>query len=46
VLVDELLAWLAEAGYRDLEIERVATETLVFSLPAALGEGGDGEPSR
>jgi 4-hydroxy-3-methylbut-2-enyl diphosphate reductase len=46
VLVDELLAWLAEAGYRELEIERVATEALVFSLPASLGEGGEGETSR
>jgi 4-hydroxy-3-methylbut-2-en-1-yl diphosphate reductase len=36
VLVEELLDLLAEHGYRDVELERVAEETVVFSPPAKI----------
>ena len=36
ILVTELLDRLAEIGYRELEIERTAEETVVFSLPSAI----------
>jgi (E)-4-hydroxy-3-methyl-but-2-enyl pyrophosphate reductase len=35
-LVDQLVARLAELGYRDVEVEQVASEQVVFTLPAML----------
>jgi 4-hydroxy-3-methylbut-2-en-1-yl diphosphate reductase len=35
-LVDEVLAWLAERGYGDVEIVRSAEEKLLFALPPEL----------
>jgi 4-hydroxy-3-methylbut-2-en-1-yl diphosphate reductase len=39
VLVEELLDRLASLGYRDLEIESTAKETVVFSLPSGIAGG-------
>ncbi|MFD0652926.1 hypothetical protein ACFQ2Y_34725 [Streptomyces malaysiensis subsp. malaysiensis] len=36
ILVDQLLDRLAELGYADTSVERVATEDIVFSPPARL----------
>ncbi|MEN3584992.1 MULTISPECIES: 4-hydroxy-3-methylbut-2-enyl diphosphate reductase [unclassified Streptomyces] len=36
VLVEEVLDWLAERGYGDVEIVRAAEETITFSLPKEL----------
>jgi 4-hydroxy-3-methylbut-2-en-1-yl diphosphate reductase len=36
LLVDEVLAWLAERGFRDVEEVTTAEETLVFALPPEL----------
>ncbi|MEV5611950.1 4-hydroxy-3-methylbut-2-enyl diphosphate reductase [Streptomyces sp. NPDC052225] len=36
VLVEEVLAWLSEKGYGDVEIVKTADETLTFSLPKEL----------
>lgn len=36
VLVDEVLAWLADRGFGDVEEVRTATETLTFALPREL----------
>lgn len=36
VLVDEVLAWLAERGFGAVEEVRTATETLTFALPREL----------
>ncbi|ATL86017.1 4-hydroxy-3-methylbut-2-enyl diphosphate reductase [Streptomyces malaysiensis] len=36
ILVDQLLERLAELGYADTSVERVATEDIVFSPPARL----------
>ena len=35
-LVDEVLAWLAEYGFADVELVTAAEESLVFSLPQEL----------
>ena len=35
-LVDEVLAWLAERGFADVESVTAAEESLVFSLPQEL----------
>ncbi|XVQ16275.1 4-hydroxy-3-methylbut-2-enyl diphosphate reductase [Spirillospora sp. CA-255316] len=48
ILVDELVERLAGLGYTGLEIERTATEDVVFALPGGLGDGlggGLGETS-
>ncbi|MFC5753282.1 4-hydroxy-3-methylbut-2-enyl diphosphate reductase [Actinomadura rugatobispora] len=44
ILVDELVDRLAGLGYTGLEIERTATEDVVFALPGGLGgtSGDDG----
>jgi 4-hydroxy-3-methylbut-2-enyl diphosphate reductase len=36
VLVDGVLAWLAERGFSDVEEVTAAEETLVFALPPEL----------
>ncbi|MDQ8702386.1 4-hydroxy-3-methylbut-2-enyl diphosphate reductase [Streptomyces sp. LHD-70] len=36
VLVEEVLAWLSEKGYGDVEIVKTADESLTFSLPKEL----------
>ncbi|NQW73913.1 MAG: 4-hydroxy-3-methylbut-2-enyl diphosphate reductase, partial [Actinobacteria bacterium] len=36
ILVDEVLAWLAERGFDTVELVKTAEETLVFSLPPEL----------
>ncbi|MEV0775943.1 hypothetical protein ACIBLA_09855 [Streptomyces sp. NPDC050433] len=36
ILVDQLLDRLAELGYADTSVERVATEDIVFSPPTRL----------
>ena len=36
ILVDEVLAWLAERGFATVELVKTAEETLVFSLPPEL----------
>jgi len=36
VLVDEVLEWLAERGFADVETVQTAEETLVFALPPEL----------
>ncbi|MDI3389804.1 4-hydroxy-3-methylbut-2-enyl diphosphate reductase [Streptomyces sp. B-S-A8] len=36
VLVEEVLAWLSEKGYGDVEIVKTAEESLTFSLPKEL----------
>ncbi|MEV8420442.1 hypothetical protein AB0P42_06115 [Streptomyces niveus] len=36
ILVDQLLGRLAELGYADTSVERVATEDIVFSPPTRL----------
>ena len=36
VLVDEVLAWLADRGFATVELVKTAEETLVFSLPPEL----------
>ncbi|MFC7305160.1 4-hydroxy-3-methylbut-2-enyl diphosphate reductase [Streptomyces monticola] len=36
VLVEEVLAWLSERGYGDVEIVKTAEESLTFSLPKEL----------
>ncbi|MGW6918261.1 4-hydroxy-3-methylbut-2-enyl diphosphate reductase [Kitasatospora sp. NPDC054939] len=36
VLVDEVLGWLAERGYADVETVKTAEEHLIFSLPKEL----------
>ncbi|MFE7576137.1 MULTISPECIES: 4-hydroxy-3-methylbut-2-enyl diphosphate reductase [unclassified Streptomyces] len=36
VLVDGVLAWLAERGFEDVEIVKAAEESIVFSLPKEL----------
>jgi len=36
VLVDEVLAWLSERGFGDVEEVRTATESLTFALPREL----------
>ena len=36
VLVDGVLAWLAERGFGDVEEVAAAEETLVFALPPEL----------
>ncbi|MGW8356978.1 4-hydroxy-3-methylbut-2-enyl diphosphate reductase [Streptomyces wedmorensis] len=36
VLVQEVLEWLSERGYADVEIVKTADETLTFSLPKEL----------
>jgi 4-hydroxy-3-methylbut-2-enyl diphosphate reductase len=36
VLVDEVLAWLAERGYEDVETVKTAEESITFSLPKEL----------
>jgi 4-hydroxy-3-methylbut-2-enyl diphosphate reductase len=36
ILVDQLVDRLAELGYSDVEVERVASEDIVFSPPARL----------
>ena len=36
ILVDEVLAWLAERGFATIELVKTAEETLVFSLPPEL----------
>ncbi|MEW2305596.1 4-hydroxy-3-methylbut-2-enyl diphosphate reductase [Streptomyces sp. NPDC006655] len=41
ILVDELLDRLAELGYEDRAVERVATEDIVFSPPARLTGAAD-----
>ncbi|MEU2337821.1 4-hydroxy-3-methylbut-2-enyl diphosphate reductase [Streptomyces sp. NPDC006654] len=41
ILVDELLDRLAELGYADTSVERVATEDIVFSPPARLTGAAD-----
>jgi 4-hydroxy-3-methylbut-2-enyl diphosphate reductase len=44
-LVDEVLAALAEAGYRDVEEVRTAQEDLVFALPSRLREPAQTPPA-
>ncbi len=44
ILVQDVLAYLAERGYGDVEEVRTATEDLMFSLPRELRadlEGGE-----
>ncbi|CAM5229894.1 4-hydroxy-3-methylbut-2-enyl diphosphate reductase [Streptomyces tanashiensis] len=36
ILVQEVLEWLAERGYADVEIVKTADESLTFSLPKEL----------
>ncbi|WP_206344492.1 4-hydroxy-3-methylbut-2-enyl diphosphate reductase [Streptomyces mesophilus] len=36
VLVDEVLEWLAQRGYEDVETVKAAEESIVFSLPKEL----------
>ncbi|MFF5445240.1 4-hydroxy-3-methylbut-2-enyl diphosphate reductase [Streptomyces sp. NPDC012888] len=36
VLVEEVLAWLADRGYGDVEIVKTAEESITFSLPKEL----------
>ncbi|MFJ9740395.1 4-hydroxy-3-methylbut-2-enyl diphosphate reductase [Streptomyces sp. NPDC101166] len=36
VLVEEVLAWLAERGYEDVELVKAADEHITFSLPKEL----------
>jgi 4-hydroxy-3-methylbut-2-enyl diphosphate reductase len=36
ILVREVIAWLADHGYRDVELVRTATETVTFTLPREL----------
>ncbi|OKK20775.1 4-hydroxy-3-methylbut-2-enyl diphosphate reductase [Streptomyces sp. CB00455] len=36
VLVEQVLEWLAERGYADVEIVKTAEESIVFSLPKEL----------
>ncbi|WP_424853921.1 4-hydroxy-3-methylbut-2-enyl diphosphate reductase [Streptomyces sp. SAI-170] len=36
VLVEEVLAWLAERGYEDVELVKAAEESITFSLPKEL----------
>ncbi|NBE56201.1 4-hydroxy-3-methylbut-2-enyl diphosphate reductase [Streptomyces boluensis] len=36
ILVEEVLAWLSEKGYGDVEIVKTAEESLTFSLPKEL----------
>jgi 4-hydroxy-3-methylbut-2-enyl diphosphate reductase len=36
ILVSELLDWLAERGYADVETVKAAEERLVFALPHEL----------
>ena len=36
VLVEEVLAWLGERGYADVEIVKTAEESITFSLPKEL----------
>ncbi|MFD7614529.1 4-hydroxy-3-methylbut-2-enyl diphosphate reductase [Streptomyces sp. NPDC059828] len=36
VLVEEVLEWLAQRGYEDVEIVKTADESLIFSLPKEL----------
>jgi 4-hydroxy-3-methylbut-2-enyl diphosphate reductase len=36
LLVQEVLVWLAERGYSDVEEVRTAEETLMFALPPEL----------
>ncbi|MDQ0992829.1 4-hydroxy-3-methylbut-2-enyl diphosphate reductase [Streptomyces sp. V3I7] len=36
VLVEEVLQWLAERGYEDVEIVKAAEESITFSLPKEL----------
>jgi 4-hydroxy-3-methylbut-2-enyl diphosphate reductase len=44
VLVQEVLADLADAGYRDVETVVTAEEDLMFSLPKELRTDADGNP--
>jgi 4-hydroxy-3-methylbut-2-enyl diphosphate reductase len=44
VLVDELLGRLAAHGYRHVEVDRVAEEDVVFSLPARLTDEATAMP--
>ncbi|WP_344782015.1 4-hydroxy-3-methylbut-2-enyl diphosphate reductase [Microbacterium kribbense] len=46
VLVREVLAQLAEAGYRDVEEVHTAQEDLVFALPKQLRDDADGVSGR
>jgi hypothetical protein len=44
VLVERLLARLADLGYRDVETKEVTTEDVTFSLPPWLRpDGAQGE---
>jgi 4-hydroxy-3-methylbut-2-en-1-yl diphosphate reductase len=36
ILVTEVIAWLAEHGYREVELVRTAEETVTFALPPEL----------
>jgi 4-hydroxy-3-methylbut-2-en-1-yl diphosphate reductase len=36
VLVEQVLQWLAERGYGDVEIVKAAEESITFSLPKEL----------
>lgn len=36
VLVEEVLEWLTQRGYADVEIVKTAEESIVFSLPKEL----------
>ena len=45
VLVREVLADLADAGYRDVEEVRTAEEDLMFSLPKELRRDSGGKPA-
>jgi 4-hydroxy-3-methylbut-2-enyl diphosphate reductase len=44
VLVQEVLAELADAGYRDVETVVTAEEDLMFSLPKELRTDAQGNP--
>ena len=46
VLVQEVLADLADAGYGDVEEVKTAEEDLMFSLPKELRTGRRGQPRR
>ena len=36
ILVDEVLAWLADRGFGDVDEVETAEETLIFALPPEL----------
>jgi 4-hydroxy-3-methylbut-2-enyl diphosphate reductase len=46
VLVREVLAWLAERGYGQVELIEAAREGITFALPAELGRAGGSHRSQ